>query len=273
MSVERFFELFLEELKHSEQLRSYYKYLEDEQRFNFRKAYFIQRLHYIANHIFDAKDPSELDVFDCGCGYGTTDFFLAMNGVGTVGSTLEFYYDHLEPRYEYWSQFGEANLFEANYENLFDNPPRGQGFDRVIVQDTLHHLEPLPDALHLLKRALRPDGKMILIEENGSNIIQNLKLFKQRGFNRVVEMYDERLEKTILLGNENIRSVGTWEKAFAKAGMQLGDLEYVRYHLPGKAAKHSVDELIAQEQRIADQSLLKRKYRFFGINFTAQPNS
>jgi SAM-dependent methyltransferase len=270
MTVEAFFELFLEELRQSPQLTSYYKFLENDGRFVFRKAYFIQRLAYIRDHILDAPNPSQLRIWDCGCGYGTTAFYLAMNGIPCLGSTLEFYYEHLPARFAFWQQHGQADLFTVNYENLFDSPPPKGAYDRIIVQDTLHHLEPNDQALKLLRQGLAPSGKVILIEENGDNIIQNLKLFKQRGFKRVITIYDEKLQKHILLGNENIRGLDKWTQLFRQAGMEVSQPEYVRYLLPGAAAKKSVEEVIRTEQTIAKHSPFKRKYRFFGINFIAK---
>ena len=44
MTVDAFFELFLEELKQNNTLQTYYKFLNDSSGFYFRKAYFVQRL-------------------------------------------------------------------------------------------------------------------------------------------------------------------------------------------------------------------------------------
>lgn len=267
MTVERFFELFLQELEGNQDLWYYYKFLEDPEKLNFRKAYFCQRLAYVQKHIPKGAPK----IWDCGCGYGTTALFLAMNGVPVFGNTLEFYYEYIPKRLEFWSQFGDTSLFEVSYENLFDMDIKPAAFDAVIIQDTLHHLEPIEEALKILHSALCKGGSLIAIEENGNNVIQNFKLYLQRGNKRVITIYDEKLQKSILLGNENIRGTEAWKKLLSNAGFAFNDLsiEYIRYLLPHQAKQYgSATELISREKMI-DSSFLK-KYFFFGINFVAK---
>jgi cyclopropane fatty-acyl-phospholipid synthase-like methyltransferase len=96
MNTDRFFELFFKELEDNKNLYPYYKLTEGNLKHQaFRKAYFQQRLRFIDENIDKTKDNK---IFDCGCGYGTTAIFLAMQGVSTYGVTLEFYYKELENR-------------------------------------------------------------------------------------------------------------------------------------------------------------------------------
>lgn len=180
--------MFLLELKTNKALWKYYKFFNDDKNFLFRKAYFCQRLAYIAEHI----GSNDQAVWDCGCGYGTTALFLAMNGYAVYGTTLEFYIDELANRKAFWSQYGDVGLFEYGYENLLDSS-RSAAFDVIILQDTLHHLEPIESCVSILRRAAKPGGRLLIVEENGRNPIQNLKLLKQRGFRRKIEIYDSRL--------------------------------------------------------------------------------
>lgn len=266
MTVAQFFELFLKELETNQPLWHYYKFLESPERLHFRKAYFCQRLEYILNHL--PKNAEK--IWDCGCGYGTTAIFLSLNGIPVYGNTLEFYYEHLPARLAYWQQFGDVSKFEYSYDNHFDLIFPPDTFDAVIVQDTLHHLEPIDKALQILHDALKPHGIVIAIEENGSNILQNTKLYLQRGNKRVITIQDEKLQKSILLGNENIRSAEHWKRLFEKNGFHFNDssVNYIRYFLPSKAQKmDSTEALITQEQAI--QSKFLKNYFFFGINFTA----
>jgi 2-polyprenyl-3-methyl-5-hydroxy-6-metoxy-1,4-benzoquinol methylase len=267
MTVERFFELFLEELKNKQHLWSYYKFHMDEKSFLFRKAYLCQRLEYVAKYI----NSSDLKVLDIGCGYGTTALFLAMNGIAVHGTTLEFYIDEIESRKKYWSQYGNVDLFTISYENLFDEPPK-EKYDFVIIQDTLHHLEPIDEALTIIKNSLKPMGKLLLIEVNGNNIVQNLIFFKLRGFKKITYLYDERLKKKILIGNENVRSYTKWKSLIEKAGMNTisDSVEYVRYFYPKKFAKANYAEVLKEEQEIWRKSAFKREYFFWGVNFLAE---
>ena len=117
-----------------------------------------------------------------------------------MGNTLEFYYDKIGRRLDYWSRYGDVSGFRVEYANLFDMrvPPRS--FDAIIAQDTLHHLEPISDALRIFNHSLRQNGKLIVVEENGNNVFINLKNFLKRGFNRVTVYYDESCNRKSCLG-------------------------------------------------------------------------
>lgn len=177
MQTEEFFNIFLSELESSEELRGYYRFLNKRSLFEYRKAYFCQRLDYIYNNIADKSSK----ILDIGCGYGTTGIFLALNGYSVYGTTLEYYYEHISKRMEFWKKYGETGSFTVRYENLFDDPPGSLMYDIIILQDVLHHLEPLDNALRIIKNSLKMDGKLIVCEENGNNIFNNLRLFLRRG--------------------------------------------------------------------------------------------
>src|SRR4051812_47768388 len=162
MSVEVFFQHLLAELTENKSLWAYHKFLTDPRKLLFRKAYFCQRLQYIVDHIGSGNQP----IWDCGCGFGSTALFLAMNGYKVRGTTLEFYYDQIEKRKKFWSVFGDADLFDCSYQDLFTTSQKKE-FATIIVQDTLHHLHPLEPALDILHRSLKEDGRLIVIEENG----------------------------------------------------------------------------------------------------------
>lgn len=269
MTVEEFFGHFVEELKENEDLRYYYKYLADESKFEYRKAYFCQRLHYIYDQIKHEENPR---IWDCGCGFGTTAIFLAINGIASHGTTLEHYIKQLPKRLEYWSDYGDMGLFTYSYEDIFDHQFEAASYDLIIIQDTLHHLEPLQDALKIFHEVLSKEGKLLIIEENGNNVIQNVKLFLQRGNKRIIELYDEKLDKTILLGNENIRSLGKWKKEFNKQGFQIQDnsVQYIRYYLPFMFPNEKAQERIAKEQELWKKNNFLKEYFFFGINFMVE---
>lgn len=268
MSPERFFELFLEELKERPDMYHYYKFLEDPDTLNFRKNYFLERLRYVTNTV---NDPSKT-VWDCGCGYGTTCLFLAMNGIASHGTTLEFYNENIDKRYAYWNQFGEAGLFTCSYENLFDQPPPTGQYDQIIIQDTLHHLEPINDALKIFYNSLNDNGRLVIVEENGSNIIQRIKLYKRRGSKRVITIWDDKLKKEILLGNENIRSLAHWSALLANNGFHVPpqSVQYVRYYLPYHYKSGNAGTILEKERQLQQQNSWKREYLFFGLNFIAE---
>lgn len=264
MGVEEFFELLLEELRQNRELRGYYRFLEDDSKFAFRKSYFIQRLQYIADHV---TNPSDV-IWDCGSGYGTTCIYLALNGYKSMGSTLEYYFKEIENRRQYWSKYGDMGLFTTNYEDIYESHPPENSTDIIILQDTLHHLEPLQEALKIFYKILKPGGKIILIEENGANIIQNLKLYRQRGNKRIIEYYDEKLKKNIIMGNENIRSLGKWKRELSRQGFRIVEEEtrYVRFYPPFMFGRRKMEEVISREQQLVNRNRFLRQYFFFGIN-------
>lgn len=264
MGTEQFFELLLEEIDQNTELQGYYRFLGDPARFEFRKAYYIQRLDYIVRHI---SNPSDM-IWDCGSGYGTTCIFLAINGFRSHGSTLEYYFKEIGNRKAYWEKFGNMDLFSTGYEDIFETHPEPESIDIIVLQDTLHHLEPLTEALGIFTTVLKPGGKIILIEENGSNVIQNLKLFKQRGNKRIIEYYDEKLKKNIVMGNENIRSYDTWKKELAKQNLivEENQTQFIRFFPPFYYKNRKPEDVFKKEQHIAANNPFLRKYFFFGIN-------
>jgi 2-polyprenyl-3-methyl-5-hydroxy-6-metoxy-1,4-benzoquinol methylase len=270
MTVDVFLDLFLKELEEAPNMREYYKFLNNKSSFGFRKAYFLQRLQYIFDNIKDEKSL----IWDCGCGYGTTALFLAMNGFRVYGTTLEFYFDEIEKRKNYWRQYGDVDLFEVDYANLFDQVINDNYFDCIILQDTLHHIEPLQDALKIFQNVLKPEGQLLIAEVNGNNVIENLKFFKQRGNKRIITIWDKRLQKSILFGNENVRSWKKWKNEFEKAGFNCSDVkpEYIRFFYPFFYRNKSVEKVINKENILSKYSWL-REYFFFGINFSVKNNS
>ena len=265
MTVERFFNLLLKELEINPNLRGYYRFLDDPKLFEFRKAYYCQRLQYVKDNINAGEK-----VWDIGCGYGTTAIFLALNGVDCIGSTLEYYFDEIPGHLEYWSQFGDVSSVKVEYELLEDASYQDNSFDVILAQDTLHHLEPLQKNLDIIRDKLKPSGRLVSIEENGSNIINKVKLFLKRGNKKVVEIYDEKLGKSFLMGDENVRHVDDWEKRLAQSHMIVDrdSYQYVRFYMPYKYKNHSPEAILKLEAAITSKMLIR--YFFFGINFVAQ---
>jgi SAM-dependent methyltransferase len=267
MDTSRFFELLLKEIEVNINLQDYYRFLNNKRSFYFRKAYFLQRLEYIKDSIV-FRDAS---IWDCGCGYGTTGIFLALNGYNITGNTIEYYYDQIPERFRYWSQVGDISNFKVNYQNVFDPPFYKDRFDYVITQDVLHHLEPNDVALGILGDSLRNNGKIIVCEENGNNIINTFKLFLRRGNRRIIDIYDEKLKRAIKLGNENIHGMISWKNRFMKAGLVINDksIEYIRLFPPCFFNVNNYNNVIEKEKSLWKKNKIIKEYFYFGVNFTA----
>lgn len=266
MTVEVFFQHLLDELNENKSLRAYHKFLADPRKLPFRKAYFCQRLQYILDHIGSQGQS----VWDCGCGFGTTALFLAMNGYHVQGTTLEYYFDQVDRRKKFWSAFGDAGLFECSYEDLFTAHDKDR-FDTIILQDTLHHLYPPDAALDILHRCLKTNGRLMVVEENGRNIIQWAKLLRQRGFNKRVEVWDEVLQKKLSFANEHIRGFSSWKKMLEAHGFEIceGSLDFIRLFPPFLFTKKNYQALIEREKRLSRSAGLLNGYFYFGMNFIA----
>jgi 2-polyprenyl-3-methyl-5-hydroxy-6-metoxy-1,4-benzoquinol methylase len=270
MTPETFFQLFLEELKNAPELRSYYRVLNSRKGFAFRKAYFLQRLQFVNSAM---KNRNE-NIWDVGCGYATTAIFLALNGYKVYGSTIEFYLKEIDRRLQFWKQHGDIASFSYGYEDLFDSDMGPGTYDVIIVQDTLHHLEPLTEAIGIFNRVLSNKGRIVVSEVNGNSIFERLKYYKRRGSKRVVQIYDENLKKHILLGNENIRPLKVWEKEFSKQHFSIDEesLQYIRLFPPQMISEKNFDKVLQREQLLWKKYKFLKEYFFFGVNFIAVRN-
>lgn len=271
MNIEEFFKILLEETKTNKQVAHYHGFLKDSSLFEARKVYFCQRLEYLKNQI----DDPDMFIWDCGCGYGTLSIFLAINNIRVHGTTIgEHYCEGIAKRYEYWKKYGDLSSFSVSFESLFDSPPQLNLYDAIVIQDTLHHLEPLQQALGILHNSLVNNGKLIVMEPNGKNIVHRIKQFLRRGNNRVIEIYDKYLQKKILYGDENFKSLQEWEKEFKNQNLVIEpNIEHLKLFLPFIYNNYDIDKLRKIEKYLAAKSEFLRNYFFFGINFVARKST
>lgn len=266
MQKEVFYQHLCEELAQNKALYPYYKLINGNTAHRqFRKAYFLQRLDYLDRYLDLSKKPA---IWDCGCGYGTTGLYLAMNGQPCYGTTLEYYTKQLENRRQFWNRFGNTNLFTCEHINVFDQTVRPNQYDYIILQDTLHHLEPVADALKIFYDALKKNGKLILIEENGGSVLKNVILFARRGRKKIIKIYDDVLQKEILIGNENIRSEKVWRDIFRQAGFTSEEnaMQYIRCLPPFCYTKNNMQQIIRKEQSCSQRRKWFCRHAFFGLN-------
>jgi len=266
MTTAAFLDLFVKELDENQSLFPYYKLNHGSKtQKEFRKAYFLQRLNFIEKQVEKKED---IAVLDCGCGYGTTAFFFSMNQIPVIGTTLEFYFEEIGNRKKYWSNFGNIDQVTFEYQNILESTFEENGFDYIILQDTLHHIEPVKDAIQIFFKLLKKGGKIILVEENGACIARQAILFAKRRNKRIIEYYDPKLQKTILLGNENIRTEKEWIKLFEDEGFVnlIQETGYIRYYYPFAYKGKKMEEIIEKEQKIARSNKWLCHRFFFGIN-------
>ena len=102
--------------------------------------------------------------------------------------------------------------------------------------------------------------------------IQNVKLFIKRGNKRVIEYWDEKLGKKVMMGNENIRGISSWNPEFEKQNLRIVPqaTSYVRLFPPFMFNKENYDRLIERERKIWKNNALLKKYFYFGINMVIE---
>jgi|WetSurSiteA1Bulk_404760.scaffolds.fasta_scaffold10913_2 SAM-dependent methyltransferase len=267
MDVLTFLELFIKELEINPGLREYYRLLNHKGRYYWRKAYLEQRLEYVDQEL--GIDSGK--IWDVGCGYATTAIFLSLKGFEVFGNTLEFYYDKISRRLDYWSRFGDISHLRIEHSDHFDKPFAAEQFDAVIAQDTLHHLEPIQEAVQIISASLKSGGRLVVTEENGHHPFIILRNFAHRGFRKVTAYYDERLQKTIMFGDENARSFGSWQRILKSSHLVpvSNHAEYMRALPPCCFSRNNYYQLIKMEKMAGKNLPGLREFLFFGINFTA----
>jgi len=267
MTVENFFEILIKEMSENKEVRDYHRLFKNPSFYELRKAYFCQRLRYLIKQIND----DSANVWDLGCGYGTTSFFLAMNGIKSHGTTIgDHYFNGITKRRNFWNNYGDTSLFTTSYENLFDSTQSDDIYDYIILQDTLHHLEPVQQVFSILYKNLRKNGKIIILEANGGNFIHQIKLFLIRGNKRIIEVYDHQLKKNLLYGNENFRSIKQWKSELEKQNFVIeNNVQYIKFFPQFFYNNKNSRDIIKLEQNIAQNIPLIRDNLFFGMNFVA----
>ncbi len=90
----------------------------------------------------------------------------------------------------------------------------------------------------------------------------------------MVEIYDERLQKHVQMGNENIRSERQWRQLFQKTGFVVDDasVQYIRL-LPPMAYRHQpADKVIAKEQHLSTRCPFLKHHFCMGLNMVLEKN-
>lgn len=265
MDLDHFFHLLEVELSDNKDIAKYHRFVNDKHLYHFRKAYLYQRYHFLINSI----SKTNANILDLGCGYGTTAILLTLLGHKVHGITLEYYFDEISSRLKYWSQYGDLSSLSFEYKDFFEYKNSVPQYDYIIAIDTLHHIEPIYEAPPILNQLLVDGGQVIICEENGNNLITRSKHFKERGFRRVSEYFDERLGKTLAFGNENTRPLHKWISIFKNTGLEFekDSIHYIRFFHPAYHNKHLYSEIIEKETKIWKKYPILREYCFFGINF------
>lgn len=107
-----------------------------------------------------ARHVQGSDVLDIGCGYGSLAAHLSTEGYSVLG--IDNDKDSIRIAH---SLFPLVSIQEKSLQNLDSR----QFFDTVTMKDTFHHLygeSDIHDCMRLVKRFLRPGGRLIILDPN-----------------------------------------------------------------------------------------------------------
>jgi 2-polyprenyl-3-methyl-5-hydroxy-6-metoxy-1,4-benzoquinol methylase len=206
-------------------------------RSRFRGLFFAMRLQPVLTYIgeFTRQHGHAPYILDLGCGFGLETLILALNGAKAHGI------DRAASKIAFASKRGtgyqEAHdlSLDLRYDSvdLFDfNPP--SPYDAVYSNATLHHIEPLPDALEAIVHLIRPEGYFFLSEENGYSPIQQISVQRKIGWTQPRKLWhtDPNTGERYLYGNENIRAPCQWARHMKQVGLVPQSIKYCRFLPP-----------------------------------------
>lgn len=110
-----------------------------------------------------------LKILDLGCGTGVWSEKLAAVGHTVVGVDISL--KMLEAAAKKKTPTKDFSLVAGDIESL---PFKKGTFDLCFVGGVLHHFPSVEKALEEAKKAVAPDGRLLMIEPNGSNPIMRL---------------------------------------------------------------------------------------------------
>lgn len=116
----------------------------------------------------DSVFPEGADVLEAGCGVGAQTLILAARNPAAHIVAMDISPDSLAQAERQVRERGMTNVRFVQGD-LYNPPFPEQSFDRIFLCFVLEHLPDVPGALQRLKRFLRPDGVITVIEgDHGS---------------------------------------------------------------------------------------------------------
>ncbi|MCB9455385.1 MAG: class I SAM-dependent methyltransferase [Anaerolineaceae bacterium] len=240
---------------HDDTVNTYYRSLfttTSDRNLNFKALFFAMRLQPVLTYIaaFQQTHNRPPQILDIGCGFGLESILLVHSGAqvhGLDGSDAKIAgAEKLRAAYE--AAF--ANQLKLTYQvsNLFQFHPERQ-FDAVYSSATLHHIEPISEAILTIADFLAPGGTFFLSDENGYSPAQQVAVQKRIGWTSSRKYWQTNHEtgEKFLYGNENIRAPFQWIRHVRKAGMHPETIKYCRFLPP---VNWPIDRLVRAERRL-----------------------
>jgi 2-polyprenyl-3-methyl-5-hydroxy-6-metoxy-1,4-benzoquinol methylase len=242
-------------------LKKYYRGLLDPQKtraIEFRALFFALRIQPVLTYVEDfvkinGRSPHILDL---GCGFGMESLLICHAGAKVHAIDVSREKIALAPRLLRVYQINHGVKLDISFEfvNLF-RFSTVQQYDAVYSSATLHHIEPVAEAMRVIAGLIKSGGKFFLSDENGANIIQQLAIQKQLGWiaPRVVWQADPETGKMQLYGNENIRPGFLWARFLRNACLIPRSIKYCRFFPPLPV---SIERLVKWERMLRSIPIL-----------------
>lgn len=144
-------------------------------------------------------------LLDVGCGSGAWGIRLAKKGYDVVGVDIS---KALIKSARNWANAANVNFMPilGDVEKL---PLKTEAFDIGFCGYVLHHFKRLHQVVFELSRILKPQGEILAIEPNGSNIINKLT-------RRMMTVFPQSwvMKKGIATSNERLHEIKSYVKMF-----------------------------------------------------------
>ncbi|MBQ4819346.1 methyltransferase domain-containing protein [Aquimarina sp. MMG016] len=179
--------------------------------------------------IFEITNIKTGDVVaDIGCHEGYLSIHLA-NTIGESGKVyaVDVRQDRLDRLDEHVKQ---RNL--TNVETIlgdYDNPKLPEGkLDAVIVMDTYHEMKDYRDILEHIKKSLKPNGKVVIIEKFKKHMLNKSRDEQVDEHTISSEYVTEELEKAGFSISTYVHDFGRWKnEADKRIWIVVGDVNKI----------------------------------------------
>lgn len=162
-------------------------------------------------------------VLEVGFGCGTESLWMALNGIDIKAIDVEpRFLAVAELRKKILEQIAGVKIrCEFKLVPLLDLNDNDK-FNIVWMEQTFHHLEPREDVLDKLARIVKTGGYVVFSETNFWNPLNQILLFKRRGFRTVID------HAGVIWGNERILPAYVLQKSLKKRCFKTVNVRYFR---------------------------------------------
>lgn len=168
--------------------------------------------------------PRGSTLVDYGGGYGMDTVFLA--GLGYRVVFFEISPHHIAIARHFARLWGDHRGRPLDVRFLLRDRSRAGHddfgeVDAFFLDEVAHHIEPAQSLFEIAARALKPGGKLFLLEPNAWSPVAQAYFFKVRGFKTTLWLTDDDTGERYLWGNEHIRLPFVWDRLASRSGFTM----------------------------------------------------